>query len=162
VDRPRFVVDGMLEKLGRYLRCAGWDALGDADLSTASRVELANRDGRVFLTRNRHLRHHHPLPLREQRIVAGDPVEQMREVLALWPLERELLFTRCVRCNVELDEIEREAARARVAPRVFERYRRFFRCPACATVFWKGPHVRNTCRKLGLPDVSECSSEGGC
>jgi len=155
VHRPRFVVDGMLEKLGRYLRCAGWDAVGDSQLSTASRVEIANRDGRVFLTRNRRLRHHHPLPLLERRIVSDDPVEQMREVLALWPLEPQLVFTRCIRCNVELEQVEREAVRALVAPRVFEHYRRFFRCPECATVFWKGSHVRNTCRKLGLPDASE-------
>jgi uncharacterized protein with PIN domain len=39
---------------------------------------------------------------------------------------------------------------ARVVEAVRARHRLFFTCPSCGTVFWRGSHVENTCRKLGL------------
>ena len=57
---------------------------------------------------------------------------------------------------MELAEIaDPGAVRGRVPGAVLERYRRFFECPACGTLFWKGTHVENTCRKLGVEDASE-------
>jgi uncharacterized protein with PIN domain len=35
----------------------------------------------------------------------------------------------------------------------------FYTCPQCGTVFWKGSHVRNTCRKLRLPSAEEVLPE---
>lgn len=154
-DRPRFAVDRMLEKLGSYLRCLGFDAAFEAGCSTATLIERADGEGRVFLTRNRHLAHHRPLPDRSLVLRSDHPVEQLGEVRAAFGLGEERLFSRCIRCNQPLDEARREEVRSRVSEVVFRRYETFFRCPSCGTVFWKGSHVQNTCRKLGLADASE-------
>ncbi len=101
-------------------------------------------------------RHHHPLPQRELRVESDDPLLQLRQLLDAGLADTSALFTRCIRCNLVLEHVEREAIRERVPEGVFRSYRRFFTCPGCGTVFWLGSHVRNTCRKLGLEDVSEC------
>ena len=150
-----FVADSMLEKLARYLRCAGADVISDRGASTATLIERANRENRHFLTRNRHLVHHHPLPRHEVQLASDDPVEQFRQLVRAKMVDTARSFSRCIRCNLPLVAVEREAIRGRVPPGVFEGYRRFFTCASCETVFWRGSHVRNTCRKLGLPDASE-------
>jgi uncharacterized protein with PIN domain len=45
---------------------------------------------------------------------------------------------------------DKKEIEARVHPNVYGRFEQFYRCPSCGTVFWKGSHVRNTSRKLGL------------
>ena len=79
---------------------------------------------------------------------ALDPVAQLFELRRRAHIGDAASFTRCVRCNVELDELP-AGSQPHDAPRgVRERYRRFFRCPACHTIFWRGTHVHNTRRKL--------------
>lgn len=157
-EAMRFSVDAMLVKLARYLRVIGHDAVWDFESSLATSIERADHENRVFLTRNHNVGHQYPLPRRWLLIRADDPVEQLRHVIREYGIDpEERLFSRCICCNVELVEIVKSPElAARVAERVFHSYRRFFTCPRCDTVFWKGTHVRNTCRKLGLPDVSEC------
>ena len=43
-----------------------------------------------------------------------------------------------------------KAVHDRVHPNVYAHYQEFTTWPHCGTVFWKGSHVRNTCRKPGL------------
>ena len=154
----RFSVDAMLVKLARYLRVIGYDAVWDLESSLATCIERADAEGRVFITRNHNLGHQQPLPQRYLIIHEDDPVEQLQRVMIEYGIDpKTRLFSRCICCNVELVEIETSAELAtRVPERVLRTYRRFFTCPRCDTVFWKGTHVRNTCRKLGLPDASEC------
>lgn len=152
-----FAVDHMLYKLGRYLRCLGFDTTWDPDASTAELVRRANAEGRLFLTRSSRVAHREPVPARGRLLVAEDPVEQVRELVRTLGLDPEArLFTRCVRCNEPLEPLAPDAPRLDSLPaRVRARYESFFTCPRCDTVFWKGSHVTNTCRKLGLPDAAE-------
>jgi uncharacterized protein len=153
----RFEVDAMLVKLARYLRCLGYDATWDLDGPLARAIDRADREERVFLTRSRHLEHQQRTPHRLVVLKSDDPVEQVREVAAATGIDLEShAFTRCIRCNVPLAPTAKDdSVRARVHAATFASYDRFFECPSCRTVFWKGSHVRNTCRKLRIADVSE-------
>ena len=150
----RFVTDHMVTKLGKYLRILGYDADWDAGLRTHELIARANAEGRVVLTRNLNLDARYPQPRRLIVLGSGDPVEQLRQVVAECGIDpRAHLFSRCIRCNRVLEEIaDKEAVRAAVHPNVFSRYDTFHTCPSCHTVFWKGSHVRNTLRKLGLAE----------
>jgi uncharacterized protein with PIN domain len=153
----RFEVDAMLVKLAHYLRVLGLDATYDLEASLATRIDRADAEGRVLLTRNHRIGHQEREPRKMIVVKSEDPVEQLREVVAACALvPEERLFSRCIRCNVDLDEVSKDPSIAACVPeRVFAKYGRFWTCPKCGTVFWKGSHVRNTCRKLGLPDASE-------
>ncbi|MCE9615146.1 MAG: Mut7-C RNAse domain-containing protein [Lentisphaerae bacterium] len=148
-----FVVDHMVIKLGKYLRVLGYDAVWDSRLRTHELIQWANREGRVFVTRNGRLKDQYPAAQRVLQVVSSEPVAQLRAVQAAYHLDpRQALFTCCIRCNVPLVPVgDKEAVRGRVHPRVFARQSHFFSCPVCGTVFWRGSHVRNTCCKLGLP-----------
>lgn len=151
-DPQRFCVDGMAIRLGKYLRCLGYDAVWDVRLPTRLLARRAATEGRVLVTRNTRVG--------DELVVSGalvvlaseDPVRQVRQVMEELGLDARRAFTRCIRCNVALEEVaDREAVRERVPAPVFPRHRRYSVCPRCGTVFWLGSHVARTCAKLGVP-----------
>lgn len=159
----RFMLDHMVIKLGKYLRVLGYDAVWDRAHRTHELIEAANRDERVFLTRNSRLGAEYPRPARVLILRSDDPVEQLYEVHRALGLDLgRRLFGRCIRCNLDLEPVaDKSAIRDRVHPNVWRGYEAFFTCPGCGTVFWKGSHVRNTCAKLRLSDISERPRTGG-
>lgn len=146
------MMDHMVVRLGKYLRVAGYDADWDLRLRTQDLIVKANGTGRVFVTRNSHVREQCPPANRLILLNETDPVRQfdtLARTLCLDPAAR--LFSRCIRCNVELQSIDdKREIEVSVHPNVYARHDAFFRCPRCETVFWHGSHVTNTCRKLGL------------
>jgi len=148
----RFMVDHMLIKLGKYLRILGYDADWDLQLRTHELIQRANAEGRVFVTRNMRLHDQYPQPERMVAIASTDPVAQLQQVVQEAGLDvRARLFSKCIRCNIALENVaSKEEIRENVHPNVYRQFDAFYRCPSCGTVFWKGSHVRNTCRKLGL------------
>jgi uncharacterized protein len=155
---PTFMVDHMLVRLGKYLRILGYDATWNVStssglaLGTHELIRRANAEGRVFLSRNKRLMFQGPSPDRAILVVNVNPVRQLEEIVDRFGLDQqERLFSRYIRCNVDIESVaDKRAIRDRVHPNVFARYRRFYICPSCGSVFWKGSHVRNTCAKLGL------------
>jgi uncharacterized protein with PIN domain len=149
---PRFLVDGMAVRLGKYLRCAGYDATWHPDESSAALARRATAEERVLLTRNTRIGSELAAPARWLALAGDDPVAHLHQVAAAFGLElARRLFTRCIRCNVALVPADPGDVAARVPEVVRARHALFFTCPACRTVFWRGSHVANTCRKLGLP-----------
>ena len=147
-----FMIDHMLIRLGKYLLIIGCDAAWDRQVRTHELIARDNAEGRIFLTRNTHIPEQYPHPAKLFLLHETDPVKQFQVVVTefrLDPLER--LFSKCIRCNVFLEKVsDKERIRVFVHPNVFARFDAFFACPKCGTVFWKGTHVANTCRKLGL------------
>lgn len=144
------MVDHMLIKLGKYLRILGYDAEWDTKLRTHELIWRANSEGRIFLSRNRHIPRQYPMPVHLIYIEMIDPVEQLATICSMLSLDTtSRLFSRCIRCNVELNRVvDKEDVKSYVHPNVYIRYDTFYRCPSCGTIFWKGTHVRNTCLKL--------------
>ncbi|MCB9914898.1 MAG: hypothetical protein H6828_07075 [Planctomycetes bacterium] len=90
----------------------------------------------------------------------GGPLAQFAELRDAGHLAGAAPFTRCLRCNAPLAPLPRADAAGRVPPRVHAAHTEFFTCPRCAAVFWRGSHVRTTCRSLGLEDVAESGGAG--
>jgi len=155
ITETRFMVDHMLIRLGKYLRIIGYNAAWERGVRTHALIARANAENRVFLTRNTHIAGQYPRPEKVFVLKEADPVKQFQIVVAEFRLDpRERLFSKCIRCNVFLEKVsDREKIRAFVHPNVYARFDVFFACPKCGTVFWKGTHVTNTCRKLGLQEV---------
>jgi uncharacterized protein with PIN domain len=67
--------------------------------------------------------------------------------LAIAPRPEEL-FSRCLRCNVPLEEIPPEEAAPEVPPYVARTQERFRRCPRCRRIFWRATHAERMRKRL--------------
>ena len=79
------------------------------------------------------------------RIVEDDPLLQLKQLIGECDLslDREKLFSRCLLCNDLLKEISPEEAHGKVPDYVLYHLERFFQCPQCQRVYWKGSHEEN-------------------
>lgn len=156
-DHPRFAADAMLGRLARWLRVLGFDTTYDVSLGDPELVRLADQEGRVLLTRDRHLLRE-LRPARAHEVRSDAPLEQLREVLAALALSPPAeLFTRCLVCNSPLSPPLPAADAARLLPPAARGLPGpVRRCPGCGRVYWHGSHVRR------MRDALERSlAEGG-
>jgi uncharacterized protein with PIN domain len=138
----RFLLDAHLGRLARYLRMCGFDARFEEHISDSALADLAQREQRILLTRDRDL-------LNRKNVTHGYFVrsiyirQQMVEVLHRFDLLDGLrLFTRCLDCNQELHPVEKAAILHRLPPKTKDFYGEFLQCPECEKVYWEGPHQR--------------------
>jgi len=139
---PRFVLDGHLGRLARYLRMLGFDTLWSNDADDEALVHISQQQARTLLTRDQGL-------LKRKAVTRGywvrstAPREQLREVLERFDLYRAATpFTRCMACNGLLRPATVEEVQERLPPRTILYYSEFWQCEGCAKVYWEGPHVR--------------------
>lgn len=144
----RFVADAHLGGLAHLLRMLGFDTLYDNHFHDDDIIALAERDGRIVLTRDREL-------LKRRAVTRGCYVhalksgDQLREVVTRFALApRARPFTRCLHCNAPLRPVEKAGVLDRLPPKVRELYERFSACDQCGRVYWEGSHFRNMRRLL--------------
>ncbi len=135
---PRFVVDGMLGSLARWLRLLGYDADYDNRRADAELVRLARAENRVLLTRDRELAARRGVQILFIDSQALD--EQLAQVTAAFPRAAESGPARCSVCNTVLVSAAPEELADRLPAYVLHKYRDFRRCPGCGRVYWPGSH----------------------
>jgi uncharacterized protein with PIN domain len=153
-ERPKLFADAMLGRLARWLRLLGLDVAYAPELDDGELVERAVAEGRLLLTRDRRL-----LLRRKARggmLVRSEVLEdQVLQVVAQLglSLRASRLFTRCVQCNLPLEEVSAAEARRRVPAYVARTQSSFRRCPGCRRIYWRASHVERMMermRRMGL------------
>ena len=145
----RFIADGHLGKLVRDLRLLGFDVLYDRDAEDRQLLkQLRTEPDRALLTRDRPLLMHavvrHGYYLRSQ-----DPLEQTVEIMKRFELPRGFNpFTRCLRCNGPLEQVEKGAVVDRLEPLTKIYYEEFRRCSACGQIYWPGSHFSKLRKRI--------------
>jgi uncharacterized protein with PIN domain len=136
----RFVLDVHLGTLARYLRLLGFDTRWRNDYTDATIMDVASRERRIILTRDRGI-------LRHGRVTHGywlrstEPTQQLEEVVRALDLGRQTKpYSRCLECNGRIEPLSREQAQGSVPARVLARARAFTRCADCGRVYWDGSH----------------------
>jgi uncharacterized protein with PIN domain len=141
-DPRRFALDGHLGRLARYLRMLGFDSAYDNAAADDELARVSAEEGRILLTRDRGL-------LKRSIVRLGylvrddDPRRQLVEVVGRYGLaDRARPFSRCVRCNGEIEAVERSQVAERLAgePRTLRYFEAFGRCRVCGSVYWQGSH----------------------
>jgi hypothetical protein len=157
----RFVVDVNVGKLAPLQRMLGFDTAYDWTWRDTDIAELAAREDRIVLSRDQGL-------LKRRKIVwarfirAQSPEDQLPEVLDFFGLKGPFaLFSRCLRCNVPLEEVDKASIIHRLEPKTKRYFHHFRICPSCRKIFWRGSHhekmVASIASILG-PDRLNCSS----
>lgn len=138
----RFIADAHLGKLARYLRLAGFDTLFCNPIDDGELVTVANREGRIVLSRDRGIFRRSQLQ-RGYRVRSERPQEQLSEVLARLDLTGGLRpFSRCLCCNRLVEPVPAHALGTRISVVTRSAYSRFWCCPGCGRIYWEGAHFR--------------------
>jgi uncharacterized protein len=139
LETLRFVLDGHLGKLARRLRLVGLDAECPAGVDDKVLAEIAARERRILLTRDREL-------LKRRIVMHGyfvretQPDRQLVEVLQRYGPPALEPFSRCLRCNGELQDVSKAAVEPLLLPKTREHYEHFQICRDCGRVYWEGSH----------------------
>jgi hypothetical protein len=145
----KFIADRMLGKLAKELRMLGYDTVYYRGEDAYLLITLGREEGRVILTRSTKLTAKRPED-RIVRIMGDKPAFQLRELIQrrIISLDEEPLFSRCLACNILLDEMPREEAEGKVPDFIFYQQKEFFRCPQCSRIYWQGSHQDHMKRKI--------------
>ncbi len=133
----KLLCDHMLGTLAKWLRFMGYDTAYPEPLGDTELLELARREDRVLLTRDKELASRSPEAL---RVRSDDLEEQIREVAARLQLKVVDPLSRCSLCNSVLAVASREEVGDLVPEGVRARHDTFWRCPTCGKVYWQGSH----------------------
>ncbi|MEO0205655.1 MAG: Mut7-C RNAse domain-containing protein [candidate division WOR-3 bacterium] len=139
----KFICNGMLGRLCRYLRICGIDTLYSNEGIKA--LFMARKEGRIFLTKNTKL-------IDKQGVFFvddNDPIVQVKTVIARFELiEKINFFSRCICCNELLLPVEKEKIKDRIPFYTYKNFNEFAQCPKCQRVFWKGSHYQKMVNQL--------------
>lgn len=138
----RFILDAHLGKLAKYLRMLGFDTLYRNDYGDKEIINIALKEKRIILTRDK-------LLLQSRRVTHGYYVrstekhKQLKEVVGKFDLYSQFKsFSRCMTCNAELILRNKEDVEHLLEEGILQLYKKFYFCPACSKVYWKGSHFK--------------------
>ncbi len=142
------MADAMLGRLARWLRILGCNVALEPEIPDAELVRRALEEERVILTRDQALPEEWRLP-RVLIVESEAPLIQLQQVVRAFELDwRARLFTRCSRCNTELETVAHDDGATRVPPRILSEQERFLRCASCERIYWGGSHSERMRRVL--------------
>ncbi|MFQ6064054.1 MAG: Mut7-C RNAse domain-containing protein [Candidatus Bathyarchaeia archaeon] len=141
----RFITDGMLGKLTRWLRMLGQDVKYSRSLNDEQLLKAAKAESRVLLTRD--------LKLYQQarkRGVSTIMVEGSTEAEKLASLvdhfgiklEMDVTVSRCPKCNTPIRTVSKDQVSNRIPETTATYYNEFWECPGCGQIYWQGAHWR--------------------
>jgi uncharacterized protein with PIN domain len=139
----KFIADGMLGKLARWLRMLGHDVKYANKLDDAQLITIAKKERRTLLTRD--------LQLYQQATARGvnsfylqgqTREEKLAELAQRFNIQLNIDMTtsRCPKCNTKVKPISKEKAASKVEENTFAHYNEFWTCPKCGQVYWQGAH----------------------
>jgi hypothetical protein len=151
----RFITDGMLGKLTRWLRLSGHDTIYTTDLEAGAEgednalLQAAKSRRRTLLTSDVGLyRRAKKLGVKCALLRGEGVVEQLVELSGFLGRRIEMNFekSRCPVCNGRLREAKGGEVEKQVPRTVLERHERFWLCKGCGKVYWEGRHWKGIIR----------------
>ena len=137
---PRFIADCHLGKLAKYLRVMGFDTLFFDTIDDNDLIELAIKDGRVILTRDRVLHERKKAPTFYLESI--DNLEQLKALQDEYDIKNYTLIGRCIVCNTQLQSIEKSKIENQIPPKVKKYFFEFDTCTTCNRIYWHGDHYK--------------------
>lgn len=147
----KFLADGMLGKLARWLRMLGQDVTYSVKLNDDQLLELAKKEQRTLLTRD--------FELYKRAIARGldayyaegkTEADRLAEIAKRYdvPLEIDMEKSNCPVCNTKLKAIPKEQLKDELEKNTYTHYDRFWRCSNCGQIYWLGAHRKQITNTL--------------
>ena len=139
----KFVADGMLGSLSRWLRMMGHNVEYSTSFDDDKLLALAKKEERVLLTRDLELYKRSTARGIDAFYVEGkNEAERLAAIAGRFGigLEVDLRTSRCPRCNTTIQKAAKTCVADRVEKNTFAHYDEFWECPKCGKVYWQGAH----------------------
>ena len=141
----RFLLDGMLGKLARWLRMIGYECTYMNDCEDHELLTIAKRDSLILLTSDAELFRTAVARGIESFLVEGrTETERLASLAERYELKLSIdtAISRCPVCGWQLREASKGDVESVVPPATFKVYQTFWVCtnPKCAKVYWQGSH----------------------
>ena len=139
----KFIADGMLGKLTRWLRMLGHNVKYSNKLDDAQLIMIAKKERRILLTRD--------LELYQQATAKGvdafylngkTEAEKLAQLTQRFKIKLKIDTTtsRCPKCNTQVKPKPKEKVAHKVEKSTFSHYNKFWKCPKCGQIYWQGSH----------------------
>jgi len=139
----KFVTDGMLGKLTRWLRMLGHDVVYTGSMDDKELILKVKKEKRILLTRD--------LELYQQAIAKGAEaflIESPSQTLNLVNLAKRFRFnleinvkvSRCPKCNTRIKPVSKADVVNKIPQTTSLYYNEFWKCPKCQQIYWRGAH----------------------
>lgn len=150
----RFIADANVIRLGQLMLILGFDVELCRTGSDKDIADKAQALGRILLTRDTALLKRKKI-IFARRIRADLPYDQVSEVVHFFGLEQKTaFFSRCTACNTLLVPKAKDEILHLLEPKTRMFFHRFFQCPECGRMFWRGSHVENMREKFSTLGIS--------
>jgi uncharacterized protein with PIN domain len=139
----KFITDGMLGKLTRWLRMLGHDVTYYRSTDDKELIEIAKTEKRILLTRDLELCQQSATQGVEATLVeAKDAVEKLADLANQFKfkLEIDLSVSRCPKCNTTIKAVPTEKVINQIPEATSTHYNDFWKCPGCNQIYWQGAH----------------------
>jgi len=147
----KFLTDGMLGKLTRWLRMLGHDVVYTGSMDDKELIQKAKKESRILLTRD--------LELYQQATAKGVEaflIESPNQTANLANLARRFKFkleidvkvSRCPKCNSQIQAISKANVADKVPETTSSNYDEFWQCQGCGQIYWRGAHWKRIDKTL--------------
>ena len=140
----KFIVDGMLGSLARWLRILGCDVKYYNGFSDYELLKIAEKEDRALLTRDLDLfRRANVSGLKTLLVEGKDQAERLAHTAQHFnvPFDIDMTASRCPLCGSSLHSCGKDVVSDRVPAGTLKHYDKFWICSdGCGKVFWRGRH----------------------
>jgi len=139
----KFVTDGMLGKLTRWLRMLGQDVVYTGSMDDKELIQKAKKEQRILLTRDLELYQQAIGKGAEAFLVEGKTEAEKLANLAKrfgFKLEIDVKVSRCPKCNTRIKSVSKTDVINKIPKTTSSYYKEFWECPKCQQVYWRGAH----------------------
>ncbi|MGE5188408.1 MAG: Mut7-C RNAse domain-containing protein [Betaproteobacteria bacterium] len=147
----KFIADGMLGKLTRWLRMLGQDVVYCVELDDNQLLDLAKAESRVLLTKDLELyRRAICRSLDAFYVEEKTEPERLANVARRYgvALSVNMDKSHCPVCNTLLKPADKEELKKLLEPNTYNFYECFWRCPKCGQIYWQGAHWKQIINTL--------------
>lgn len=139
----KFVADGMLGKLTRWLRMLGHNVKYSSKLDDNQLMAIAKKERRILLTRDLELYQQATAKGIEAFYLEGKTeTERLAQIAKRFKIKLniDMAKSRCPKCNAKVKPTPKEKVADKVEKDTFTYYNDFWECPKCGQIYWQGAH----------------------
>ena len=147
----KFITDGMLGKLTRWLRILGHDVEYTGSMDDKELIQEAKKESRVLLTRDVEL-YRQAIAKGAEAFLIEDP-KQTANLASLakrfkLKLEVNVKISHCPKCNGTIRIASKTEIADRIPVTTSSNYDEFWQCQQCGQAYWRGAHWNRIERTL--------------